>query len=83
MKAEEFLSDDFLKQFKTDKQLNDFLVSSRKELFKRCWKVSWSDIWVMGRRSDSKNTRNGYGKRRSGTVTGNPRLKYRVIGTQF
>lgn len=44
MKAEDFLSDDFLKQFKTGKQLNDFLVKSRKGRLKRCWKANWTDI---------------------------------------
>ncbi len=35
MKAEDFLSDDFLKQFKTGDQLNDFLASIQKRAIEK------------------------------------------------
>ncbi len=35
MKAEEFLSDDFLKQFKNGKQLNDFLGQIQKRAIEK------------------------------------------------
>ncbi len=36
MKTEDFLSDDFLKQFKTADQLNNFLAWIQKRELKRC-----------------------------------------------
>lgn len=43
MKTEDFLSDDFLKQFKTADQLNDFLAQIQKRGIEKCWKESWID----------------------------------------
>ncbi|WP_300600966.1 hypothetical protein [Niabella sp.] len=38
MKAEDFLSDDFLKQFKTGEQLNEFLASIQNRKLSGCFK---------------------------------------------
>lgn len=65
MKAEEFLSDDFLKQFKTGKQLNDFLGQIQKRAIEKMLEGELDGHLGYGKneQTDSKNARNGYGKK--------------------
>ncbi|MCF3112128.1 hypothetical protein LL912_25295 [Niabella sp. CC-SYL272] len=46
MKPEDFLSDDFLKQFKTGEQLNDFLASIQKRAIEKMLEGELDDTWV-------------------------------------
>ncbi len=61
MKPEDFLSDDFLKQFKTGEQLNDFLASIQKRAIKEMLEGELDDHlgYEKHKQSDNPNARNG------------------------
>ncbi len=82
MKAEGFLSDDFLKQFKAGQQLNDFLGQMQKRAIEKMLEGELDGHWGYEKHEQSggKNARNGYGKRRLRPVMDNQRSKCHVIG---
>jgi transposase-like protein len=77
MKAEEFLSDDFLKQFKDGKQLNDFLGQIQKRAIEKMLEGEMDGHlgYEKNEQSDSKNARNGYGKKKIRTSYGESEIK--------
>lgn len=77
MKPEDFLSDDFLKQFKTGQQLNDFLGQSQKRAIE---KMLEGDLdghlgYEKNEQSKSKNARNAYGKKKIKTQYGESEIQ--------
>jgi transposase-like protein len=77
MKAEDFLSDDFLKQFKDGKQLNDFLGQIQKRAIEKMLEGELDGHlgYEKNEQSDSKNARNGYGKKKIKTSYGEAEIK--------
>jgi putative transposase len=77
MKAEEFLSDDFLKQFKNGKQLNDFLGQIQKRAIEKMLEGELDGHlgYEKNEQSDSKNARNGYGRKKIKTSYGEAEIK--------
>lgn len=77
MKAEDFLSDDFLKQFKNGKQLNDFLGQIQKRAIEKMLEGELDGHlgYDKNEQSDSKNARNGYGKKKIKTSYGESEIK--------
>lgn len=77
MKAEEFLSDDFLKQFKTGKQLNDFLGQVQKRAIEKMLEGELDGHlgYEKNEQSGNKNARNGYGKKKIKTSYGASEIK--------
>lgn len=77
MKAEEFLSDDFLKQFKNGKQLNDFLGQIQKRAIEKMLEGELDGHlgYEKNEQSDSKNARNGYGKKKIKTSYGEAEIQ--------
>ncbi len=65
MKAEDFLSDDFLKQFKTGDQLNEFLASIQKRAIEKMLEGELDDHlgYDKHQQSDNANARNGHGRK--------------------
>lgn len=72
MKAEEFLSDDFLKQFKTGDQLNDFLASIQRRAIEKMLEGELDDHlgYEKHQQSDNPNARNGHGRKKIKTGYG-------------
>jgi putative transposase len=77
MKAEDFLSDDFLKQFKDGKQLNDFLGQIQKRAIEKMLEGELDGHlgYEKNEQSDIKNARNGYGKKKIKTSYGEAEIK--------
>lgn len=77
MKAEDFLSDDFLKQFKTGEQLNDFLGKIQKRAIEKMLEGELDGHLGYGKneQSDTSNARNGYGKKKIRTSYGESEIK--------
>jgi putative transposase len=77
MKAEDFLSDNFLKQFKTGQQLNDFLGQIQKRAIEKMLEGELDGHlgYQKNEQSDSKNARNGYGKKKIKTSYGESEIK--------
>jgi transposase-like protein len=77
MKTEDFLSDDFLKQFKTGQQLNDFLGQIQKRAIEKMLEGELDGHlgYEKNELSDSKNARNGYGKKKIKTQYGESEIK--------
>jgi len=77
MKTEDFLSDDFLKQFKTGKQLNDFLGQIQKRAIEKMLEGELDGHlgYEKNEQSDNKNARNGYGKKKIKTSYGEAEIK--------
>lgn len=77
MKAEDFLSDDFLKQFKTGRQLNDFLAQIQKRAIEKMLEGELDGHlgYEKNEQSESKNARNGYGKKKIRTSYGEAEIK--------
>jgi transposase-like protein len=77
MKAEDFLSDDFLKQFKDGKQLNDFLGQIQKRAIEKMLEGELDGHlgYDKNEQSDNKNARNGYGKKKIKTSYGESEIK--------
>ncbi len=72
MKPEDFLSDDFLKQFKTGEQLNDFLASIQKRAIEKMLEGELDDHlgYDKHQQSDNPNARNGHGRKKIKTGYG-------------
>ncbi|MCF3112126.1 IS256 family transposase [Niabella sp. CC-SYL272] len=72
MKTEDFLSDDFLKQFKTGEQLNEFLSSIQKRAIEKMLEGELDDHlgYEKHQQSDNPNARNGHGKKKIKTGYG-------------
>jgi putative transposase len=77
MKAEDFLSDDFLKQFKSGKQLHDFMGEIQKRAIEKMLEGELDGHlgYEKNEQSDSKNARNGYGKKKIRTSYGETEIK--------
>jgi putative transposase len=77
MKAEDFLSDDFFKQFKDGKQLNDFLGQIQKRAIEKMLEGELDGHlgYEKNEQSDIKNARNGYGKKKIKTSYGEAEIK--------
>ncbi len=77
MKAEDFLSDDFLKQFKNGKQLNDFLGQIQQRAIEKMLEGELDSHlgYEKNEQSDLKNARNGYGKKKIKTSYGESEIK--------
>lgn len=72
MKPEDYLSDEFLKQFKTGQQLNDFLGQIQKRAIEKMLEGELDGHlgYEKNEQSKSKNSRNGYGKKKIRTQYG-------------
>jgi transposase-like protein len=72
MKPEEFLTDEFLKQFKNREQLNDFLGQLQKRGIEKMLEGELDGHLGYGKheQSDNSNARNGYGKKKIRTSYG-------------
>lgn len=77
MKPEDLLSDDFLKQFKTGQQLNDFLGQIQKRTIEKMLEGELDGHLGYGKneQSKNKNARNGYGKRKIKTQYGESEIQ--------
>lgn len=77
MKAEDFLSDDFLKQFKTGEQLNDFLGKIQKRAIEKMLEGELDGHLGYGKneQADTSNARNGYGKKKIKTSYGESEIR--------
>jgi transposase-like protein len=77
MKTEDFLSDDFLKQFKTGQQLNDFLGQIQKRAIEKMLEGELDGHlgYEKNEQNGSKNARNGYGKKKIKTQYGESEIK--------
>lgn len=77
MKPEDFLSDDFLKQFKTGQQLNDFLGQIQKRAIEKMLEGELDGHlgYEKNEQSKSKNARNGYGKKKIKTQYGESEIQ--------
>ena len=72
MKPEDFVSDDFLKQFKTGEQLNDFLAIIQKRAIEKMLEGELDDHlgYDKHQQSDNPNARNGHGRKKIKTGYG-------------
>ena len=77
MKTEDFLSDDFLKQFKTGEQLNDFLAQIQKRGIEKILEGELDSHLGYDRHNpnDGSNSRNGYGKKKVKTSYGESEIR--------
>ncbi|HEY8935946.1 MAG TPA: IS256 family transposase [Cyclobacteriaceae bacterium] len=77
MNTEDFLSDDFLKQFKTGQQLNDFLGQIQKRAIEKMLEGELDGHlgYEKNEQSKSKNARNGYGKKKIKTQYGESEIQ--------
>src|SRR6187402_206179 len=77
MEAEDFISDDFLKQFKTGKELNDFLALIQKRGIEKMLEGELDGHlgYDKNEQTNSDNARNGYGKKKIKTQYGESEIK--------
>ena len=77
MKAEDFISDDFLKRFKTGKELNDFLALIQKRGIEKMLEGELDGHlgYNKNEQTDNDNARNGYGKKKIKTQYGESEIK--------
>ena len=77
MNTEDFISDDFLKQFKTGKELNDFLAAIQKRGIEKMLEGELDGHlgYKKNEQTDSDNSRNGYGKKKIKTQYGESEIK--------
>ncbi|WP_212005600.1 IS256 family transposase [Chitinophaga sp. HK235] len=77
MKTEDFLSDDFLKQFKTADQLNNFLAQIQKRGIEKMLEGELDSHLGYDEHepNESENSRNGYGKKKIKTCYGESEIK--------
>ena len=77
MNTEDFLSDEFLKQFKTAKQLNDFLAQIQKRGIEKMLEGELDGHlgYSKNEQTDAENTRNGYGKKKIKTSYGESEIR--------
>ena len=82
MRTEDFLSDDFLKQFKTADQLNDFLAQIQKRGIEQMLEGELDSHLGYDKhaQNESTNSRNGYGKKKIKTSYGESEIKFPVTG---
>ncbi len=81
MRPEDLLTDEFLKQFKSRNALNDFLGQLQKRGIQKMLEGELDGHLGYDRyeQSANSNSRNGYGKKKSGLVMASQRSAYRVI----
>lgn len=77
MRPEDFLTDDFLKQFKTGEQLNDFLSQLQKRGIEKMLEGELDGHlgYDKHEQSDNSNARNGYGKKKIKTSYGQSEIR--------
>ena len=77
METEDFLSDEFLKQFKTGQQLNDFLGQIQKRAIEKMLEGELDGHlgYNKSEQSEGSNSRNGYGKKKVKTSYGESEIK--------
>lgn len=77
MRPEDFLTDDFLKQFKTGEQLNDFLSQLQKRGIEKMLEGELDDHlgYNKNEQSENSNARNGYGKKKIRTSYGESEIR--------
>jgi len=77
MQTEDFLSDDFLKQFKTADQLNNFLAQIQKRGIEKMLEGELDSHLGYDKHepNESNNSRNGYGKKKIKTSYGESEIK--------
>lgn len=77
MRPEDFLTDDFLKQFKTGQQLNDFLSALQKRGIEKMLEGELDDHlgYDKHEQSGNENARNGYGKKKIKTSYGESEIR--------
>lgn len=77
MKAEDFISDDFLKQFKTGKELNDFLALIQRRGIEKMLEGELDSHlgYNKNEQTSNDNARNGYGKKKIKTQYGESEIK--------
>lgn len=77
MQSEDFISDEFLKQFKTGQQLNDFLSQIQKRAIEKMLEGELDGHlgYNKNEQSESGNSRNGYGKKKVKTSYGESVIK--------
>ena len=77
MKPEDLLSDDFLKQFKTGQQLNDFLGQIQKRAIEKMLEGELDGHlgYEKNEQSKNRNARNGYGKKKIKTQYGESEIQ--------
>ena len=77
MQTEDFLSDDFLKQFKTGQQLNDFLGQIQKRAIEKMLEGELDGHLGYGKheQTDGSNARNGYSKKKVRTSYGESEIR--------
>lgn len=77
MQTEDFLSDDFLKQFKTGQQLNDFLGQIQKRAIEKMLEGELDGHLGYGKheQTDGSNARNGYSKKKVKTSYGESEIR--------
>src|SRR5215831_14988814 len=77
MQLDDLFTDDFLKQFKTGDQLNDFLRQLQKRGIEKMLEGELDGHlgYDKNEQSDNSNTRNGYGKKRVRTSFGESEIR--------
>lgn len=77
MKPEDFITDDFLKQFKTGKELNDFLAQLQKRGIEKMLEGELDSHLGYNKHEQtaSDNSRNGYGKKKIKTSYGESEIR--------
>lgn len=77
MNTEDFLSDDFLKQFKTAKQLNEFLAQIQKRGIEKMLEGELDGHlgYAKKEQTSGDNARNGYGKKKIKTSYGESEIR--------
>jgi putative transposase len=77
MNTEDFLSDDFLKQFKTAKQLNEFLAQIQKRGIEKMLEGELDGHlgYTKNEQTGGDNARNGYGKKKIKTSYGESEIR--------
>jgi putative transposase len=77
MQTADFLSDDFLKQFKTGQQLNDFLGQIQKRAIEKMLEGELDGHLGYGKheQTDGSNARNGYSKKKVKTSYGESEIR--------
>lgn len=77
MNTEDFLSDEFLKQFKTARQLNDFLAQIQKRGIEKMLEGELDGHlgYSKNEQTGAENARNGYGKKKIKTSYGESEIR--------
>ena len=77
MKKEDLLNDDFLKQFKTGDELNDFLKQLQKRGIEKMLEGELDGHlgYSKNQKSDNSNTRNGYSEKKVRTSLGESNIQ--------